>query len=115
MDGIRLERVGKKGEGVELIVAVGCCLHGHWLRKVLWHGVDGLGTFEMRTLSPMVCVNMIYLSPLFPLMLGLLAHGGAGRRIMFLIVLELRILGVIVMIKVLSETYNVVMTMLAEM
>lgn len=63
----------------------------------------------------MMYVDMIYLSSMIPLMLGLLAHGGAGRRIGFLVVLELRVLGVVVMIKVFSGTCNVVVAMSAEM
>lgn len=31
LDGVRLERVGEKGESVELIVAVGCCMYGDLL------------------------------------------------------------------------------------
>lgn len=63
----------------------------------------------------MMYVDMIYLSSMVPLMLGLLAHDGAGRRIGFLIVLKMRILGVIFMIKVFSGTCNVVIAMLAEL
>lgn len=45
LGGVRFERMGKEGEGVELIVAVGCRLYRDLLRRVLLHWVDCLNTY----------------------------------------------------------------------
>lgn len=103
--------MGKEGESVELIVAVGCCLYGDLLRRVLLDWVDGLNTFKLRGLS-LLMSNMIYLLPLIPLMLGLRAPGRVSRRSV-LIVFKLRILGILLMFKGLSGTCNAAVTMSA--
>lgn len=111
LDGVRLERVGKEGEGVELIVAVGCCLYGDMLRRVLLHWVDSLNPFKLRGMS-LLMPTMVYLWPLMPLMLGLRVPGRVSRRSV-LIIFELRVLGILLMFKGLSGTCNAEVTMSA--
>lgn len=111
LHGVRLERVGKKGEGVELIVAAGCWLYGDLLRRVLLHWVDRLDTFKLRGLS-LLMRSVIYLLPLMPLMLGLRGPGRVSRRSV-LIVFKLRILGIFLMFKGLSGTCSAEVNMSA--
>lgn len=103
--------MGKKGEGVELIVAVGCCLYGDLLRRVLLHWVDRLDTFKLRVVS-LLMPSLIYLLPLMPLMLGLRVPGRVSRRSV-LVVFELRIFGILLMFKGFSGTCSTEVTMSA--
>lgn len=113
LNGVRLERVGKKGESVELIMAVGCCLHGNLLRRALLHWVDHLGTFKVGRLNLLVPLR-ICLETIMPLMVGLLDQSRVGRRAV-LIVFVMRILGILVMSKVLNRACNVAVNTSAEM
>lgn len=108
---IRLERMCEKGESIELIVAVGCCLHGNLLRRAMLHWVDNLGTFKVGRLCLLMPLR-IYLQAMMHLMIGLLAQGRVDRRAV-LIVFALRILGILLMSKVLIRAYSMAI-MLAE-
>lgn len=68
--------------------------------------VNNLGTFKMGRLCLLMALR-IYLQAMMHLMIGLLAHGRAGRRAV-LIVFALRILGILLMSKVVIKPYNVV-------
>lgn len=111
LDGIRLERMCEKGECIELIMAVGCCLHGDLLRRAMLRWVDNLGTFKVGRLCLLMSLR-IYLQAMMHVMIGLLAQGRVDRRAV-LIVFTLRILGILLMSKVLIRAYSMAI-MLAE-
>lgn len=109
LNGVRLECVREKSESVEIIMAVGCCLHGNLLSRALLHWVDHLGTFKVGIPSPLMPWR-IYLEPMMPLMMWLLAH--SRRTVM--IVFALHFLGILHMSKVITRACHVAVPMLAE-
>lgn len=90
-------------------MAAWCCLYWDWLRRVWLHWVDHLGAFKLRRMSLLIAI-MIYLLPMMPMMLGLLANGRIDGQSV-LIVSESRILGILLMFRVLSRACDLALAM----